>query len=414
MDVHPEQLTPEQLYDQALTFFRATRWDEAISALRQLQTQSDAYPEAETLLADIQLKQYMDRVQAPLALAPPREQPKRGPRIFVAVAALLSVGLISGVWFVSSRMPTLPSDLPAASRQSVIGALPTAAPGAPTSSVAVAPTGNGTLKVTQVQATAMIDNIYFILDASGSMNAAINGQTKINSAHEALGALVKDLDSQVNVALRTYGRNRTQDCTDIQLVSPLGPLHRDALLAQINAIRPVSRSLTPIARSLAAISADLKDAKGSTLVVLLSDGEESCDGDPVAEATRLRIENPKVRVSVVGFDIAAESQARLAAIAAAGGGSYFGAADVKQLSTALKQTLGLTYHVFDIDGHEVGHANVSESITLPAGSYRVTIGDNPALLEEKALDIRKDMVTLMSLSNDQGRLTSKISHNWVK
>jgi hypothetical protein len=133
----------------------------------------------------------------------------------------------------------------------------------------------------------------------------------------------------------------------------------------------------------------------------------------VAEALRLHTDNPHVRVSVVGLDIDPARQARLEATAAAGGGSYFGAADVNQLGAALKQALSLSYHAFDASGNEVGSAHVGESLKLPVGSYRVVIGGDPALLEQ-TVDIRKGMATLMALSNDQGRLSAKLSRDWAK
>ncbi len=413
MDTHPDQSTPEELYDQALALFRNARWDEAISVLRQLQAQSNAYPEAEAMLDDIQLKQGLERIQAPIAAAPPREQTKRGQGVIVAAVTLVAVSLISGLLIFISGSSALPLGLTSISQQAAVGALPTAAPSVPTATTEVILPGIGVLTVAQTESVTTTDNIYFILDASGSMLAKINNQRKIDMAHEAMGALVRDLSSSTNIALRTYGRNRTNDCSDIELISPMGPLNRDTLLAQINSIVPVNRSNTPLGSSLAALSADLAGVTGQTLVVLLSDGEENCNGDPVAEATRLHTSNPNVRVSVVGFDIAPELQARLAAIAEAGGGSYFGAADVNQLGAALKQAIILNYRVYDARDQEVGHANVGDSLKLPTGSYRVVIGGVPPLLEQ-TVGIRKDMVTVMTISTDKGRLSAKLSRNWVK
>ncbi len=413
METHPEQFTPDQLYDEALIFFRSARWEEAISALRQLQAQSNAYPEAEALIADILLKQEMERTQAPATWILPSERRNRGRGIAVAAVALVALGMLGGLRLLWTGAFMLPTSLPVVSQQAAIGALSTAAPSAPSASTGALASGNGVLTVTQAESVATVDNIYFILDASGSMLARINGQRKIDMAHQAMTALVQDLGGSTNVALRTYGRNRANDCGDIELVNPLGPLNRDQLLGQINAIVPVNFSNTPIGNSLAAISADLAGAKGQTMVVLLSDGEESCNGDPVAEAQRLHTDNPNLRVSVVGFDIAPEFQARLAAVAEAGGGSYFGAANVSQLGAALKQALALSYHVFDADGHEMGSANVGESLKLPAGNYRVTIGSDPALLAQ-AVDIHKNMATQMALNTIQGRLSATLNRDWVK
>lgn len=411
MDVQPTQLTSEQLYDQALTLFRTARWDEAISALRQLQAQSGgAYPEAEALLADIQLKQGVERAQAPTAAAPPRDRSGRRRGLAVTAVALVILGLLGGLRFLAFGSATgLPARLTAVSQQAAVGALPTPAPTA----AGAAADGTGVLMVRPAAAAATVDNIYFIFDASGSMLARIDGQRKIDIARQAMGALVQDLGNSTSVALRTYGRNRPDDCSDIELLSPLAPLDRAALQAQIDSIQPVNLSRTPIGSSLAAITSDMGAAQGETLVVLLSDGEESCDGDPVGEAARLHAEHPSVRVSVVGLDIAPELQQRLAAIAEAGGGSYFGAADVNQLGTALKQAVALSYHVLDEAGGQAGSANVGELLNLPAGNYRVLIGGDPPLLEQQ-IDIRRGMATVMALGSDQGLMSATVSRDWAK
>lgn len=413
MDSHPDQLTPEQLYDQALAFFRAARWEEATQTLQQLQAQSNAYPEAEGLLDDIQLKQGLERVQSPTAAAPPREPFNRGREVTLAVIVLAVLVLSGGSWWLWSVLSAPTAGAPVASQQAAIGSLPTAAPNAPTPTTEVIASGIGVLTVTQVETTTMADNIYFILDASGSMLAKINDQRKIDMAHQAMGSLVQDLNDSTKVALRTYGRNRANDCSDIELVRPLGPLNRDALLAQINSIVPVNRSNTPIGNSLAALSADLAGAKGQTLVVLLSDGEESCNGDPITEAARLHKAIPNLHVSVIGFDIAPEFQLRLAAIADAGDGTYFGATDVNQLATALRQAIALNYRVYDSKGREIGHSSAGESLKLTAGNYRVTIGGDPPLLEQK-IDIRKDRETLISLTTVNGQVKATQSQNWTR
>jgi hypothetical protein len=358
----------------------------------------------------------MERLQAPLAAAPPRPRRRLGGRaLVVGLLSLLTLGVFGGLRLLSAAAAGLPASLPQVSQQAAAAALPTPAPTALPAALGQAAGGNGALTVRPLQADqagAATRNIYFILDASGSMLAKIDGQPKIAIARKAMSDLVNDLGASTNVALRTYGRNRPDDCSDIELVSPMAPLNREALLAQIGAIQPVNLSRTPIGSSLAAIPADLGASPGSTLVVLLSDGEESCDGDPVAEAARIHAASPNVQISVVGFDLAAPEQARLAAIAEAGGGSYFGAADVAQLGTALEQAIGLRYHVFADDGSEVGGAAVGETIALPVGSYKLTIGDRTVLLEQ-TIDVRDGLATIVTLGGDQGKLTAQISRDWA-
>ncbi len=73
-------------------------------------------------------------------------------------------------------------------------------------------------------------------------------------------------------------------------------------------------------------------------VILLTDGAESCQGNPVASATALRntISGVPIDTYVVGFSVLPSEQAQLNAIAAAGGtGGAFFASDESSLSNAL-------------------------------------------------------------------------------
>jgi hypothetical protein len=73
-------------------------------------------------------------------------------------------------------------------------------------------------------------------------------------------------------------------------------------------------------------------------VILLTDGAESCMGDPIASATALRttVGGVSINTYVIGFSVLGSEQAQLNAIAAAGGtGTAFFASDQSGLSNAL-------------------------------------------------------------------------------
>jgi len=245
----------------------------------------------------------------------------------------------------------------------------------------------------------VLANLEIILDASGSMGAPIGDRKKIDIAHDALTALVNQLPDTANVALRTYGHRRAGDCADTELVTPLGPLDRAALTDKINTTKPAQNGMTPIGASLQMVPDDLKSAQGDLQVVLVTDGEESCGADPVRIAGELHSANPHLKIDVIGFNIGAEAQARLSAIAEAGGGRYFDAADATQLVTALQQSVLVSYHVLSADGRLVYQGALGSSATLPVGSYtveipgakpltigNVVVGDRPAVVELRQQD----------------------------
>src|SRR5436305_15018260 len=65
--------------------------------------------------------------------------------------------------------------------------------------------------------------VRFILDGSGSMWERIDGQPKIATAKKVLGQVLQDLPADAEMGLMSYGLNRKGDCTDIDLLSPIGP-----------------------------------------------------------------------------------------------------------------------------------------------------------------------------------------------
>ncbi|MEZ4607495.1 MAG: hypothetical protein R2865_12050 [Deinococcales bacterium] len=58
---------------------------------------------------------------------------------------------------------------------------------------------------------------------------------------------------------------------------------------------------TPIAASLAQVANDLASAQGSKTVILITDGEESCEGDVEAEILALRSQDIDVILNIIGL-----------------------------------------------------------------------------------------------------------------
>jgi hypothetical protein len=95
--------------------------------------------------------------------------------------------------------------------------------------------------------------------------------------------------------------------------------------------------LTPV------ISCDSAKACRSYSTILLTDGAESCDGDPVGGAAALLagISGKPVETYVIGFSVLPSEQTQLNAIAAAGGtGSAFFVSTKEELANALATIIG--------------------------------------------------------------------------
>jgi hypothetical protein len=81
--------------------------------------------------------------------------------------------------------------------------------------------------------------------------------------------------------------------------------------------------------------ASLKGQNNS--VVLVSDGKETCGGEPCKAAGKLSGAGLNLKVHVVGFDVSTEERQQLECIADQGEGKYFNAENAKGLEKALAQ-----------------------------------------------------------------------------
>ncbi len=172
-----------------------------------------------------------------------------------------------------------------------------------------------------------------VLDASSSMTEQIKGETKIAIAKRVVRELVESMPDNARLGLVVYGHRKQNDCDDIELLIPPAPLNRTAFIAAVNAIRPHGR--TPLAASLEFAAKVLESARQAGNVILVTDGAETCNGDPCATAARLRAAGVNFVVHVVAFDLSAKEAQKIACIAAATGGRFLEASDAASLKDAL-------------------------------------------------------------------------------
>jgi hypothetical protein len=237
--------------------------------------------------------------------------------------------------------------------------------------------GPGTLLVRagESQPQAAVE---LILDASGSMLQRIEGKRRINVAKEVLTEAVREhIPAGTPVALRVFGHKEVDSCrTDLEI--PLGPLDPEAAAAKIAGINAMNLARTPIADSLLAVEGDLKGAKNGA-VVLVTDGEETCDGDPAAVIEALQEKGFDINLNIVGFAIDdADLAAQFESWAELGSGSYFSADNQDGLSNAIESALRIPFTVYDQGGNEVATGQVGgEPVELEQGIYDIVVRTQP-------------------------------------
>ncbi|GAA5061100.1 Ca-activated chloride channel family protein [Thermocatellispora tengchongensis] len=183
--------------------------------------------------------------------------------------------------------------------------------------------------------------VLILLDTSGSMKEDDGtGTSRIAAARRAIGKVVDAAPDDARIGLRSYGGG----CRDTDLRIPIGPLDRAAVKERVAALRP--RGDTPIAYALRKAAGDFQDKAGGGVegeeertILLVSDGEETCGGDPVAVAEELRRRGVEVRtrIDVIGFRVDERARAQLKQIAKKGGGRYVDAQNGAELAGRLRR-----------------------------------------------------------------------------
>ena len=130
--------------------------------------------------------------------------------------------------------------------------------------------------------------------------------------------------------------------------------------------------------------------------MLITDGEESCDGDPMAAVEALVESGIDARVDIIGFALKDEAvKAEMAAWATAGGGVFLEAGNAKALSTTIRDALRAPFQVFGEDGALVATGTVgADGLLLEPGLYRVEVLTDPPTAFDRVALGSDDDVTL--------------------
>ena len=190
-------------------------------------------------------------------------------------------------------------------------------------------------------ATAAPENIAFILDASNSMNKPFDVGSRLEVAQEALIQLLDVVEAYSTAGVYVYGHRIPKDdidasCQDIEALYPILPADAASNTTVAQAILSLkAQGMTPIADALITVANDLTTYGGESIIILITDGEETCGGDPIMVAEMLRTLDPRVTLHIVGLDVEASVRDALTEIAGITGGSYYGVGASGDLFAAL-------------------------------------------------------------------------------
>ncbi|MFD1428287.1 vWA domain-containing protein [Kroppenstedtia sanguinis] len=188
-------------------------------------------------------------------------------------------------------------------------------------------------------------NISILLDASGSMAGQVSGGRKMDVAKEAVETFVSTFPEDAYVSLVVYGHkgsNHQEDkqlsCSEIDEIYPLGTYEKAKFSDALKSVD--ATGWTPLADAIQKSGKTLKssgDGKSKNLVYIVSDGLETCGGDPAKEAKALQKDGVSATVNIIGFDVDSTEQQALKEVAEAGGGTFTSANSKSDLESYFKR-----------------------------------------------------------------------------
>ena len=190
----------------------------------------------------------------------------------------------------------------------------------------------------RAQESAKTTRILFLVDASRSMTNGW-GQTNKASAARSIISKIVDTLSQVEhleMALRVYGHQSIQslnDCRDSRLEVGFRPGNAQTIKDRMKTLRP--KGITPIAYSLAQSARDFpEDPDARNIIIMITDGVESCDRDPCREVELLRRKNVLLRAFVIGLAMKEETHDDFSCI-----GDFYNANTLSDLDLIMNRAL---------------------------------------------------------------------------
>ncbi|MGX9964296.1 vWA domain-containing protein [Roseomonas sp. F4] len=173
-----------------------------------------------------------------------------------------------------------------------------------------------------------------------ALNAAPPDQQRMEQARQAALAAVQTMPARARVQLFSYASvNPANPAVGTCAVTPVGSYEnatRARLTAALRGLRPDAQG-TPLALSIERASAAVRNRPEGApgMVVIITDGLETCRGDPCAAVRAARTADPGLQISVV--DIAANQQ--LACLTETTGGRVFSPAAGGDIGRAMAEIL---------------------------------------------------------------------------
>lgn len=191
------------------------------------------------------------------------------------------------------------------------------------------------------------DDAMIVFDASGSMSGNkklgfATTVTRIDEVRAALGKVLPTAAQYRRVGLITYGPGPYNQC-NVELNLTPEPNAGRRIMQEVEALTPAGKTPLSAAVEQAADVLDFRERPG--VVVILTDGEETCGGSPCDLGKRLRNTAAQLTVHVISYRptnfswTGEQSVQGIKCLAEENNGLYITAENEDELVSAFQETL---------------------------------------------------------------------------
>jgi Ca-activated chloride channel homolog len=191
-----------------------------------------------------------------------------------------------------------------------------------------------------------VSRILFVLDGSGSMKQQYDKASKFETAKQLLFKLIDSVERKnpnVEFAVRVFGfqnPNTQHNCKDSKLLLPFAKNNASKIFSELGKVTP--QGMSPIAWSIQQGASDFPDdAHSLNSIILITDGEETCGGDPCKVSKDLLAKKITLKPFIVGLNVDSSAYAKFKCM-----GTFFNtnseASFYNAVGVIIKQTLNTT------------------------------------------------------------------------
>jgi Ca-activated chloride channel family protein len=201
------------------------------------------------------------------------------------------------------------------------------------------------------KATACNEDAMIVFDASGSMSGTERlgigtFVTRIDKVRKAMAQVLPEVAPLRRIGLISYGPGPYNKCDNIRLESEPEFDAADRIIGVVEKINPAGR--TPLTAAVSEAARVLRHTEKPAVIVLVTDGEETCGGSPCGLADQLAKTGKQTTVHVIGYRVKDYSWTGASAyqskcLSEKTGGQYFSVETTDDLISALRRSLGCPY-----------------------------------------------------------------------